>query len=103
MFAKLLALILALGLVACLLLASRQARLQAAHELADARIRIIERDNELWRLRARIAELTTPRAVETFAAKITPLQTIEPGSPTLLERAEGGGFVLAPEARKPRQ
>ena len=55
MFAKLAVLIVSLGLCACGLLCLRQMRTQAAHELAEARLRVLQRDNEFWRLRTAIA------------------------------------------------
>lgn len=63
MFAKLVALILALGACGGGLLAMRQSRLQAAHELAAARLRLREHDERLLRLKAEIAGRTTPPAI----------------------------------------
>ena len=60
MFAKLVALILAFGACGGGLLAMRQSRLQAAHELAEARLRLREHDERLLRLKAEIAARTTP-------------------------------------------
>lgn len=71
-------LIISLGGCAAVLLAARQARVQAAHDLAEARLRIVQRDNELWRLRARIAALVTPQHVQRIAAALTPLKPIAP-------------------------
>lgn len=81
MFAKILFLILGLGLIGCALLAARQARVQAAHELADTRLRIVRHDAELLRLRALIAERVTPGNVERLAAGILPLAPMLPGVP----------------------
>jgi hypothetical protein len=85
-FAKLVVLILSVGACACVLLAARQVRVQAAHDLADARLRVMQRDNELWELRARIAAKVTPANVQRLAAKITPLKPI------------GGEFWVDPAA-----
>ncbi len=63
MFAKLVALILAFGACGGGLLAMRQSRLQAAHELAEARLRIERHDLRVRELRAQIAERITPERV----------------------------------------
>jgi hypothetical protein len=68
--------ILSLGLCAAALLSLRQMRTQAAHELAEARLRVLQRDNELWRLRAQIAERITPEHVQELASKIHPLKPV---------------------------
>lgn len=81
MFAKVAAIILAIGLCACALLAARQMRTQAAHELAEARLRVMQRDNELWRLRAQIAARVTPQKIQQLAAKLTPLKPISADGP----------------------
>lgn len=78
MFAKVVAVILSLGFCACVLLAARQARIQGAHDLAEARLRIIQRDQELWKLRARIAARVTPDRVQRLATALTPLRPIVP-------------------------
>lgn len=78
MFAKLLAVILSLAACGCVLLAARQARIQAAHDLAEARLRIVRRDNELWRLRAEIASRVTPEQVRRLASAVTPLRPLVP-------------------------
>jgi hypothetical protein len=77
-FAKILAVILCLGACACILLAARHARIRAAHDLAEARLRIVRSDQELWRLRAEIAGHVTPARVERLAAALTPLRPIVP-------------------------
>lgn len=68
MFAKLSAVILAAGVCACGLLALRQQRLQAAHELTQAQLRIRQQDEKLWDLRTRIAMEVTPQKVEKLAS-----------------------------------
>ncbi len=60
MLAKLATIIVAIGLTACGLLAMRQARLQAAHELAQAQLRIARVDERLLTLHALIADEITP-------------------------------------------
>lgn len=68
MFFKLLAIIVAIGLTACGLLSMRQARLQAAHELADAQLRIWRHDERLLRLHADIARLVAPDRVRSMVS-----------------------------------
>lgn len=76
MFAKIVVVIVSLGLCAAALLSLRQMRTQAAHELAEARLRVLQRDNELWRLRAQIAERVTPERIQELAAKLRPLKPV---------------------------
>ncbi|MEM7755687.1 MAG: hypothetical protein AAF297_08640 [Planctomycetota bacterium] len=52
--------ILVMGLIAAGVLSIRQARLQAAHELTQARLRAVLHDERLAEKRALIADLTTP-------------------------------------------
>ena len=63
MFAKLVALILCFGACGGGLLAMRQSRLQAAHELAEARLRVERHELRVRELRAQIAERITPERV----------------------------------------
>jgi hypothetical protein len=87
-FVKLLTLIVGIGLVAGALLATRQARIQAAHDLADLRLMHARQDHELLRLRARIAALVTPEHVRRMAAHLGPLKQIEPAHALALARRE---------------
>jgi hypothetical protein len=83
-FAKLAFVVAAVGVCACALLTVRQLRIEAAQQLAQTRLRILERDVELQRLRARIAGRVTPERIEELAAGLGPLKQIQaPG----LERA----------------
>ncbi|MEZ6243653.1 MAG: hypothetical protein R3B57_11495 [Phycisphaerales bacterium] len=66
MFAKLVALILGFGACGGGLLAMRQSRLQAAHELAEARLRIERHEMRISELRAQIAERITPEQVRVM-------------------------------------
>lgn len=66
MFAKVAVVIIALGICACSLLALRQARLQAANELAEARLRVRSIDERVSRARTAIAGMVTPEQVETM-------------------------------------
>lgn len=76
MLAKLAALIICMSLCACALLAARQMRMQAAHELTESRLRIMKHDNDLRRVRARIASRITPERIERMASEMQPLQPI---------------------------
>jgi hypothetical protein len=76
MFAKLVVLILGVSVTACGLLAARQVRTQAAHELAQSRLRVMHLDNARSKLRAEIASLVTPEHVQEMASRITPLKPI---------------------------
>jgi len=75
-FAKLVAVVLALGACGSGLLALRQSRLQVASELTAAQLRINAADERLWLLRARIAERVTPERIELMAADVGPLHPI---------------------------
>ena len=63
MTAKLAVTILVFGLMAAAMLSNRQSRLQAAHEVTAARLRIREHDERLLELRATIAERVAPSRV----------------------------------------
>ncbi|MBC7834949.1 MAG: hypothetical protein H7Y88_07590 [Phycisphaerales bacterium] len=78
MFGKLAFTILAVGLMACVLLATRQQRLQAVHELAQVQKRVAEHDRDLWRLRLEIARRITPQRIERMATILGPLQPLRP-------------------------
>lgn len=91
-FAKVAVLIVSIGVCACALLAARQMRTQAAHELAEARLRLLQRDNELWRLRAQIAAKVTPERVQILATKLNSLKPIA---------ADGGSVNAAAGATSP--
>ena len=85
---KLAALIVGMGLIACVLLGIRQLRVQAAHEMADVQNRIARHDRELWKLRAEIAKLTTPDRVEVLARKYGLLTSISDERFSVLARLE---------------
>ncbi len=106
MFAKVVVVIVGIGACACGVLAVRQMRTQAAHELAEARLRIMQRDNELWRLRSRIAQNVTPARVHEMAAKLGSLQALTPelaqGRATLTPDPDArlAGAAVSGEARR---
>jgi hypothetical protein len=72
-FAKLSVVIVTIGAVACILLAVRQQRVQAAHDLAEVQRRVLEQDQKLWQLRAEIASRTMPASVAAAAKRFGPL------------------------------
>lgn len=76
MFGKTAVLIVSTGLCACGLLAARQMRTQAAHELARSRLRAAQIDNDLARLRAKIASDISPERVMQMAAKLDTLKPL---------------------------
>lgn len=78
MFAKLILVIVALALLGCALLGIRQSRMQAAHDLAQTRLKIAELDAELWMLRAEIAERVTPSRIRAMADAIGPIEPVTP-------------------------
>lgn len=86
MFAKLVAVVVALGACGCTLLALRQSRLQVASEIAQTQIRINQEDERLWVLRARIAERVTPEQVEQMANLVGPLRPLV--APVVDEKAK---------------
>lgn len=94
MFAKLAIIIVAIGLAACGLLAMRQARLQAAHELAQAQLRIARVDERLLTLHAQIADRVTP-------ASIRQMQALAERARLELEAAREIGLNEKPQERKP--
>ena len=82
MFAKIALVILSLGVCACTLLALRQARLEAANELAMTRLRVRRLDERISQVRTKIAPLVTPQNVERMIRElhdtIGPLEPITP-------------------------
>jgi len=76
LFAKLVAVLLAAGACGCALLAVRQARMQAAHELAESRLRILELEQRLQLVRAEVAAHLSPREVERLADNAGPFHPL---------------------------
>ena len=70
MFLKIVVVILALGATASGLLVARHQRAQAAHELAAARLRILQADARLASLRARIAQRVSPAGIAEMAEEM---------------------------------
>lgn len=67
LFAKMVVLVLCLGGSAVGMLALRQSRLQAAHEAAEARLRMRAHAERAMDLRAEIARRVTPEALAVLA------------------------------------
>lgn len=95
MFAKLVAVLVSMGAVACTLLAVRQQRIQSAHELAEVQRRVMEHDRTLWHLRAEIATRITPPRVDEMARRLGPAAPISPERYTELVRRETEASQLA--------
>jgi cell division protein FtsL len=95
-FGRCVAMIVAIGLCAATLLTIRQLRTQAAHELAQTRLRVMEQENEMRRLKAQIATKVTPDNVKAMAARAGALKPIALDTPpaglpvpqTVISRAE---------------
>lgn len=85
MFAKLCVLILVFGSCSGGVLAMRQSRLQAAHELAESRLRVREHELRLRELRAQIAAMTNPERVRELSERVidAPLRPSQDGVVTL--------------------
>jgi hypothetical protein len=85
---KLSVLILAFGVLACVLLANRQLRVQSAHELAEVQRRVAYHDRDLWRLRIEIASRVAPDEVERMGRGLGTLVTNSPQRMIELVRKE---------------
>lgn len=88
MFKKLVFLVACLGLVAACLLAIRQQRVRAAHEVGRVQRSVGEHDRTLWQLRLEIAHRTTPDKVEAMAGTLGELAPISSGRYRALVQAE---------------
>jgi hypothetical protein len=76
-FPKLCVLIISMGAVACTLLALRQQRIEAVHQMAMVNLRIMEADRGVAKLRTEIAANLEPKKIEEIASKIGALRPIE--------------------------
>ncbi len=78
--------IIALGACCCTLLFLRQGRILAASDMAKVQTKVRQQDEELWKLRVRIAEKVAPQHVTMMAQSssgVGPLHPIAPGQPLL--------------------
>lgn len=101
MLAKAVFVVIGIGAMSATLLALRQQRLQAAHELARTQIRVERQDEELWKVRARIATLVNPQNVAMMAGEMTELHALvadqpEEGVPPLVQGATVGISLTPP-------
>lgn len=80
MLAKIIFFILAMAMVSVAVLVARQLRTQALSEAAATRLRIVEADAALWRLRAEIAQRSSPGAIGDLAGFEGVLGSAEPQS-----------------------
>lgn len=109
MFAKLVAVVVALGACGCTLLSLRQSRIQAASEIAQTQLRINQEDERLWVLRAKIAEQVTPAQVEQMADSVVSLRPLIPpvlapeGERTAKGKTPGNGDPHIVKASMPGQ
>lgn len=78
MLLKLCALIVAVAGCSTALLTVRQQRLEAAHEMARSVQRAQDLEEQLWRIRAVVAERVTPSRVRVMAASLGGLVPIVP-------------------------
>ncbi len=66
-----------MGALACTLLALRQQRIEAVHQMAMVNLRIMEADRGLARLRTDIVANLEPEKIEVLASKLGTLRPIE--------------------------
>lgn len=82
---KLVAVVLACGACGGGLLAARQARIQSAHELAEARLRMRQHRLELERIRNEIARLSVPAAVAQQIERTGMEEVLRPAAESVYE------------------
>jgi hypothetical protein len=75
-FAKLILVILSLGVIACVLLTVRQQRMQAVHDLANVQREVAKLDRTLAHLRLEVADRITPEKVADMARSLGELRPI---------------------------
>lgn len=100
MFAKLAVVVLTIGVCACTLLSLRQARLQAAHELTRAQLRVRECDDRLWAMRAEIARRVMPDQVHQMADALGSFRPMLPLPTDFERRSAYASLELAPSPLK---
>lgn len=69
LFAKLVVIVVALGAMALGLLSLRQQRYEVSNEISRAHNRIVEQERAQWRLRAEVAQRSTPADIREAAEK----------------------------------
>ncbi|MBM4101541.1 MAG: hypothetical protein FJ256_04685 [Phycisphaerae bacterium] len=70
MFAKIAAIIIGVGVLACGVLAQRQQRYELARDISRAHWRMLEQERTLWALRTEIARRTSPDDVRTAVQRL---------------------------------
>lgn len=75
-FSKVAVLVSAGGVIACSLLALRQARLQAFHETAASQLRLQRHEEKVFQYRALIAGEIMPQNVRQIAGGLAPIRPI---------------------------
>jgi hypothetical protein len=64
MFLKLFAIILAFGVIGCMLLVNRQQQIEAAHEMSLMHRHLSEQERVIWELRAQISQRISPEKLQ---------------------------------------
>lgn len=89
-FAKVAVLVSAGGVIACSLLALRQARLQALHETAASQLRLQRHEEKVFQYRALIAGEIMPQQVRQMVGTASPIRPIGiPEAPGSMAVADG--------------
>ena len=70
MFAKITAIIVGVGILACGVLVQRQQRYELARDISRAHWRMLEQERTLWSLRAEIARRTRPDEIRTAVQRL---------------------------------
>ncbi len=87
MFARLLVIVIAAGSTALGVLTLRQQQLRAGHELAQARLELMRTEERIRRVRAEIAERTSPENVRLLGdvlGELVPARELQ-GAPEVRE------------------
>ncbi len=70
MFAKVTAIVIGIGVLACGVLVQRQQRYELARDISRAHWRMLEQERTLWSLRAEIARGTRPAEIRTAVDRL---------------------------------
>lgn len=70
MFAKVVALVIGIGVLACGVLVQRQQRYELALDISRAHWRMLEQERTLWTLRAEVARRTRPDEVRAAVERL---------------------------------
>ncbi|MSR45204.1 MAG: hypothetical protein EXS15_07620 [Phycisphaerales bacterium] len=70
MFAKIAAIVVGIGILACGVLVQRQQRYELARDISRAHWRMLEQERTLWSLRAEIARRTRPEEIRTAVERL---------------------------------